>query len=165
MKTVNLVYQIQIKVGNKVIKRGQEMQVEEIIKNLSEIEIWNGVADNSVESCEKVDKKIEAIQEAIKLLSIKPSEDCISRKAVLEKSRIIQLDDEEDGECLYVSVVLVDDIDTLPPVIPTVPKGKWEYVKHYGKRYRVCSHCRTEKEDDNASGHNYCQYCGAIMEN
>jgi len=41
--------------------------------------------------------------------------------------------------------------------------GHWEYTTHYGKRYRVCSECRVEKEDDRATGWNYCLNCGAKM--
>lgn len=42
--------------------------------------------------------------------------------------------------------------------------GHWDYVTHYCRRYRVCSECHVEKEDDRATGWNYCQYCGARME-
>ena len=41
------------------------------------------------------------------------------------------------------------------------PHGKWEYVTHYGRRFRVCSVCKAEKEDDMATGWNFCQYCGS----
>lgn len=48
--------------------------------------------------------------------------------------------------------------------IPTVeerPHGKWEYTTHYARRFRVCSVCKTEKEDDRSTGWNFCQYCGS----
>ena len=41
--------------------------------------------------------------------------------------------------------------------------GHWEYVTHYSRRYRVCSECHVEKEDDRSRGWNFCQYCGAKM--
>ena len=44
------------------------------------------------------------------------------------------------------------------------PKGKWEYITHHARRYRVCPICKTEKEDDHVTGWNFCQYCGARME-
>lgn len=43
------------------------------------------------------------------------------------------------------------------------PHGEWTYTTHYARRFRVCSVCKVEKEDDHASGWNYCQYCGASM--
>lgn len=53
------------------------------------------------------------------------------------------------------AVKLIRDIVT--------PKGKWEYTTHYARRYRVCPLCKAEKEDDHATGWNFCQYCGARM--
>lgn len=50
------------------------------------------------------------------------------------------------------------------PTIEERPKGKWEYTTHYSRRYRVCPICKAEKEDDHATGWNFCQYCGARME-
>lgn len=43
------------------------------------------------------------------------------------------------------------------------PTGHWEYVTHYCRRYRVCSECHAEKEDDRARGWNFCFNCGADM--
>ena len=41
------------------------------------------------------------------------------------------------------------------------PRGEWTFVTHYCRRYRVCSICGAEKEDDRATGWNYCQHCGS----
>lgn len=41
------------------------------------------------------------------------------------------------------------------------PHGEWEYVTHYARRFRVCSVCKAEKEDDRATGWNFCQFCGS----
>lgn len=41
------------------------------------------------------------------------------------------------------------------------PHGEWEYVTHYARRFRVCSVCKAEKEDDRATGWNFCQNCGS----
>ena len=43
------------------------------------------------------------------------------------------------------------------------PHGEWAYTTHFGSRFRICSVCKAEKEDDHASGWNFCQYCGADM--
>lgn len=40
-------------------------------------------------------------------------------------------------------------------------RGEWEYVTHHARRFRVCSVCKAEKEDDRATGWNFCQYCGS----
>lgn len=43
-------------------------------------------------------------------------------------------------------------------------KGKWEYTTHHARRYRVCSCCHAEREDDRSTGWNFCPACGARME-
>lgn len=50
------------------------------------------------------------------------------------------------------------------PTVEERPKGKWEYITHHARRYRVCPICKAEKEDDHATGWNFCHYCGARME-
>ena len=47
--------------------------------------------------------------------------------------------------------------------VPEREKVEWQYVTHYGSRYRCCPFCHTEKQDDNSTGWNFCQYCGADM--
>ena len=44
------------------------------------------------------------------------------------------------------------------------PHGEWTYTTHHSRRYRVCPLCGVEKEDDHATGWNFCQYCGAMMQ-
>ena len=47
--------------------------------------------------------------------------------------------------------------------VPGREKGTWQYVTHYGDRYRHCPFCHCEKKEDNSTGWNFCQYCGADM--
>lgn len=46
---------------------------------------------------------------------------------------------------------------------PERKRGKWQFVDHYGERYRVCSVCSVERLDDFSTGMNYCPNCGADM--
>lgn len=77
---------------------------------------------------------------------------------VLDKLRETYIDvnggiDTDDARC----------IDDIRESIMSRSHGRWEYTTHYCRRYRVCSNCRCEKEDDRAAGWNFCQYCGADM--
>lgn len=65
-------------------------------------------------------------------------------------------------------VFIVDDVyelitENLPSVTLQTKVGEWKYVTHYARRYRVCSECNAEKEDDRATGWNFCPHCGAQM--
>lgn len=51
----------------------------------------------------------------------------------------------------------------LANAVPERRKGKWQYVTHYGDRYRHCPFCHTERRDDNSTGWNFCSYCGEDM--
>ena len=115
-------------------------------------------------------EKIEIINAEIgELPSIQPNtqerdnsvlervEDCVSREAVIEN--VIKCTDMN----VDTMEVLEDKVRALPSVNPQRKRGKWKYVTHYGERYRVCSECGCEKEDDRATGWCFCQYCGADM--
>ena len=114
-----------------------------------------------------------------------PCEDCISREATIDalwkalyeyenKTEKQFIDSDEldiaDWSQHRVFVQNMSDIDrqtilNLPSVTPQPKVGKWNYVTHYARRYRVCSECNAEKEDDRATGWNFCPNCGADMEN
>ena len=63
----------------------------------------------------------------------------------------------------YYAVLWRATIEELKKRSEKRPHGHWEYVTHYCRRYRVCSECHAEKEDDRASGWNFCFNCGADM--
>lgn len=87
-----------------------------------------------------------------------PCTDAISRENVIDEIEFYEINPQ------HFSVSnLLDDIRKLPSVTPQPKMGKWKYVTHYGRRYRVCSECNCEKEDDRATGWNYCPYCGTRM--
>lgn len=86
------------------------------------------------------------------------SQDCVSRQVVLETQVKYA---EYMGATKFWQ--MRDDIRALPPVTPQPKVGEWNYVTHYARRYRVCSECNAEKEDDRATGWNFCPNCGARM--
>lgn len=88
---------------------------------------------------------------------IQTSTDAVSRQAVLEMAYDMS---EIDGEHFTEPwmVVDVEDIQKLPPVTPTRPKGKWEDVNSDGSLWR-CSVC----QDTACCNGNYCSNCGADM--
>ncbi len=93
----------------------------------------------------------EALDMAIKALEQQPSEDCISRQAVMF----------EIGES-YNIVDLEKRIKDLPSVTPQRPKGKWKPLNYkdemWGYVYK-CSNCGATEYKDN-----FCPNCGAKME-
>ena len=67
------------------------------------------------------------------LLEQQPSDDCVSRQAVLDMATTIQTDDYSGNEIL--DVVEVDDIKALSPVIPI---------------HGICKDCKNWKDSDGA---------------
>ena len=84
---------------------------------------------------------------------IEPCEDAISREALLKKQYRI-----DDSATLSTrDVVNVEDIEDAPPVTPSRRKGHWIKTN---SGYE-CSECAIESR----SKSDFCQYCGAEMEN
>lgn len=88
---------------------------------------------------------------------VKPSEDCISRQAVLEQAIDFGLD------TFFIPLRLVKE---LPSVYPERPKGKWIYWTDDYKDYCTCSECGYGEEGEVLLKDKtpYCPYCGAEME-
>lgn len=95
---------------------------------------------------------VDPMQMAIKALEQKPCEDCISRKALLDK----KWDVPYDGK--YIQVVDVGDIKELPSVTPIRPKGHWINID---ATHSKCDRCGAVFEIVSA---NYCPNCGCKME-
>lgn len=99
---------------------------------------------------------LEEIRTAIEALEQQPSDDCVSRQAVLNT-----LFYKSDNNCeVVLNKELQDRIKALPPVTPT---QSWILMKEYLK----CSCCGgstydAEKEDC-TEFLNYCPNCGAEM--
>lgn len=88
--------------------------------------------------------------------------DCISRQAVLDT--IGNVPDYDDGMVWEALSHAQRDVALLPSVSPQPKMGQWNFTKHYGRDYYVCSVCGMERMDDHSSGWNYCPNCGAKMQ-
>lgn len=67
----------------------------------------------------------------------------------------------DDGEFWAYSKAQVDNA---PTITPERKRGRWIQTRHFGRMYRMCSSCSAERKDDLSTGWNYCQYCGAAMQ-
>lgn len=111
---------------------------------------------------ELTDKDIDRI---FKALEQEPSEDCISREAVLEKAINIPIAKiVTDDEVICRKVVFVDDIEKLSSVNPQEPKTE-HWIEDRCDMY-ICSGCNHVYTDLSGEryGMHYCPYCGAKME-
>lgn len=100
----------------------------------------------------------DVIKIAIEALKQEPCEDCISREAALDDAGLGEFHRYDD----YVK--MKNYLKSLPPVTPQPKMGRWNFTKHYGRDYYVCSVCGMERMDDHSIGWNYCLNCGAKMQ-
>lgn len=94
----------------------------------------------------------------LELLEQQPSEDCVSRKDVINYIRTLACD------LSYWSVTdeVVKDIESLPPVTPTRKKGKWEYDAYKDRTKGHCNRCGHFMRYGEKT--KFCPDCGAEME-
>lgn len=86
-------------------------------------------------------------------------DDAISRQAALD------INERHHGQMPnHVNFQIYEEIQALPSVSPMPKMGRWNFTKHYGRDYYVCSVCGMERMDDHSSGWNYCPNCGAKMQ-
>lgn len=86
-----------------------------------------------------------------------PSEDCVSRQAMLDA--ITEIDGNINMD-IYTNEVR-EIIENLPPVTPTRKKGKWIFKDN--SRDMWCSNCDASFEET-PQDFNFCPNCGAEME-
>ena len=112
------------------------------------LKIWLPVIKMGVESMQECS---EALDMAIKALEQEPCADMVSRDAMWE---VLQRLYGTEGE-------LVEELMSLPPVLPMPKMGKWVYDKEEDS-YR-CSLCTFPCHKDNlgAIPTNYCANCGS----
>lgn len=122
----------------------------------------------SMNMCDEISN--EAYKKIMCHCDVEDCEDCISRQDTIDaiyKKHIGGKDAVENAPIndLYACGLeeAVDAVENMPPVTPQPKVGEWKYVTHYARRYRVCSECNAEKEDDRATGWNFCPHCGAQM--
>lgn len=97
---------------------------------------------------------IESLMAGVKALEQEPCADMVSRDAMWE---VLQRLYGTEGE-------LVEELMSLPPVLPMPKMGKWKYIKKEDS-YR-CSLCGFPCHKDNLGAivTRYCAGCGAVME-
>lgn len=133
-------------------------EAKDILESRKEFKAWLERVKWHIHKAEELYEKYEYKQEP---------RDTISRadKKHIDSFKYWCETNEEKGTITipkFVCDEIIKILDKFSSVQPS-RKGKWEYTKHYGKRYRVCPFCKAEKEDDLSSGWNFCQYCGADM--
>lgn len=88
-----------------------------------------------------------------------PCDDAISRQAVLDKKKLVEL---EDGQSFYC--ISPEDVETLQPVTPQPKLGEWiVHEKPYGIRYLECPYCNIWYLNEHLIRNSFCHNCGAKM--
>jgi len=113
-------------------------------------------------------KMTEALTMAIKALEQEPSEDCISRQAVLDGlASIAKAKARSDAQKALIGRVMFFT-EHLPPVTPQQRTGQWILTMPRGAEgwcYK-CSECNFWKYEKtiNLSKFSFCPNCGAKMQ-
>ena len=131
------------------------MTRQENILTLNEhLEHWKRLLSEKICDQDEGEKTIDALQNAINVLEQEPCADMVSRDAMWD---VLQRLYGTEGE-------LVEELMSLPPVLPMPKMGKWIYRKEEDS-YR-CSLCTFPCHKDNlgAIPTMYCAGCGAVME-
>lgn len=131
------------------------MSREENIAVLNEhLEHWKRLLSEKICDKSEGEKTIDALQNAIKVLEQEPCADMVSRDAMWD---VLQRLYGAEGE-------LVEELMSLPPVLPMRKVGKWIYDKKEDS-YK-CSLCGFPCHKDNLGAivTRYCAGCGAVME-
>ena len=100
------------------------MTREEAIESLRGILTEAVEFENSV--CYVTEEDREPLEMAIKALEQEPCEDAISKRAVLDKKELVEL---EDGQSFYC--ISPEDVETLPPVNPQPKTGHCKECKYF----------------------------------
>lgn len=126
---------------------------------------YTGKWVREIKNCPKHETKMKGEEKVLEeILEEEPCEDVVSRQAVLDKAYTYGNGLEPEGYC-----VEVEDIQALPPVIPTHKKGKWInrrscQVDENTYDVATCSECDEEITIDPVHD-NYCPNCGVKMKN
>lgn len=107
--------------------------------------------------------RTEIAEKIINGIPFEPCSDAISRQAALEKAIYTETEEGWSGR-----TVDVNDIESLPPVIPSRPTGRW--IKHENNAAGICmrvswecSECRVWLGCEYFVRRSYCPNCGAYM--
>ena len=96
----------------------------------------------------------------IRALEQEPCEDAISRRAVLDKKELVEL---EDGQSFYC--ISPEDVEALPPVTLQPKTGHWIIVEELHGEWEGVKKYACDKCGDKVGvfKSNYCPNCGAKM--
>ena len=128
------------------------MTKEDNIATLNEhLTHWKRLLSEKICDQDEGEKTIDALQNAIKALEQEPCADMVSRDAMWE---VLQRLYGTEGE-------LVEELMSLPPVLPMPKMGKWVYDKERDS-YK-CNLCGFFCAEDKlgAIPTNYCANCGS----
>jgi len=119
-------------------------QWQELKETIIEMRDNDGIGTQQ-EACKFLADLMDVLEKQMQ----EPCEDAISRDAVLEQAWTLEYPDSSSEK-----VVSVKDIEKLPPVTQSRPKGHWIYE---GAGYCHCSVCETSRYGTE----NFCPKCGA----
>lgn len=127
---------------------------ENILTLTEHLEHWKRLLSEKICDQSEGEKTIDALQNAIKELEQEHCADMVSRDAMWE---VLQRLYGTEGE-------LVEELMSLPPVLPQRKMGKWIYNKKEDSyRCNLC-YCPCHKNNLGAIPTEYCAGCGAVME-
>lgn len=155
---------------------------ETIIKSALKYLVKRQIAEGSVGFAVDNDHDHDCCwDDVLAWIEAQPSEDCISRQAVLD---VINFEDkwlfDANGHNANTHIAfngLESRVKALPPVTPERPKGKWIKIQSGDEDFPesiVCSRCKNENSHLDFDEHNnvigkvfvtskYCPNCGAEM--
>lgn len=126
------------------------MTKEENIATLNEhLDHWKRLLSEKICDQSEGEKTIDALQNAIKALEQEPCADMVSRDAMWE---VLQRLYGTEGE-------LVEELMSLPPVLPMPKMGKWIGVNPMVDTL-MCSECGENIISEEFKS-NYCPNCGS----
>lgn len=155
-----------------------EMTAEEAVKQIKENCYFASISEKTKQALDKAIKALEQLQDVhdtckncIEFSEFKqqPSEDCISRQAVLD---VINFEDkwlfDANGHNANTHIAfngLESRVKALPSVTPQRPKGKWKRIAGFEDcNYDKCSVCGVyQLFYYGKPSTNYCPNCGAEM--
>ena len=136
---------------------GERMTNEEHIKQLKKLRSFhNGSYGRSI------NKAIEALKQ-------EPNTDAVSRQDSLNMA--YKLVEELASSSVYwdeLKLFAKEQVQSLPPVTPTRPKGQWLEYNYPSNEYVYCSNCKEKFDTEylylgESEYPNYCPHCGADM--
>lgn len=144
------------------------MTPQEVIQELKQFEIYGRPFDNSLESSQASQRKLEALHTAIDLLERISCEDTISRaEAILQIQRHgVGCLDPDEFSSEQSERFVINLLEKLPTVYPKPKAGRWIiHQSSFDLADIECSCCHMQGTvlNDYVDELKFCQGCGAEM--